>query len=274
MLQWRKQRGEGGECNRAVVVSVVRFDPGVELTRRLGAKRDSKKIHRTLSKLGFKVELYDDLTGDEIYELFFKESRRPVKDCFLAVLSSHGEEGCVFGADGQPVRLSRIFSYFDNEHMKEKTKVFLIQACRGDALDDGVEVDSAGDTTESSFSQQLSIPVDTAVMYATVLGYGAFMHQAEGSIFLQTFCSLLEEEGNRNLELTRLMTRLSHRVAYTFQAKGSSLGGKKEMPCLLMRLTREVFPFAEPAEDSGAAGISATSLVGTEITRTRTPSIS
>lgn len=95
-----------------------------------------------------------------------------------------------------------------------------------------------------------------------------------GSVFLQTFCTLLQEEGNRNLELTRLMTRLSHRVAYTFQAKGRVLGGKKEMPCLLTRLTREVFPFAEPGKASGAAGISATSLVHSDNIRARTPSIS
>lgn len=94
-----------------------------------------------------------------------------------------------------------------------------------------------------------------------------------GSAFLQAFCDLLQEEGNRNLELTRLMTRLSHRVAYTFQAKGRILGGKKEMPCLLTRLTREVFPFAEPGKVSGAAGLSATSLV-TENVRARTHSIS
>lgn len=55
------------------------------------------------------------------------ESMRPVKDCFLAILSSHGEEGCVFGADGKPVLLSRIFRYFDNDYMEKKTKLFLIQ---------------------------------------------------------------------------------------------------------------------------------------------------
>ncbi|XP_040013147.1 transcription factor 7-like 1-A isoform X3 [Xiphias gladius] len=196
-------------------------------------------------------------------ETQLEESRRPVKDCFLAVLSSHGEEGCVFGADGKPVRLSRIFTYFNNEYMEKKAKLFLIQACRGDGLDDGVEADSVADTTECSFSQHQSLPVDAAVMYATAPGYGAFMHPL-GSVFLQTFCTLLEKEGNRNLELTRLMTRLSHSVAYTFQAKGPVLGGKKEMPCLLTRLTREVFPFAEPGKDSGAAGL----------VRTRTPSIS
>uniref|UniRef100_A0A3Q1FUZ1 Caspase 3, apoptosis-related cysteine peptidase-like n=1 Tax=Acanthochromis polyacanthus TaxID=80966 RepID=A0A3Q1FUZ1_9TELE len=271
MLQ-RKQLMDG-DRNRAVVVSVARYDPGVPLGQRPGVRKDEKRLHRTLSRLGFKVELHSDLSSDEIYQLFLEESRRPVKDCFLAVLSSHGEEGCVFGADGQPVHLSRIFTYFNNDYMERKAKLFLIQACRGDDLDDGVEVDSVTDTIESSSLQYLSVPVDTAVMYATAPGYGAFMHPL-GSVFLQTFCTLLEEEGNRNLELTRLMTRLSHRVAYTFQAKGRVLGGKKEMPCLLTRLTREVFPFAEPEKDGGTTGISATALVDPENVRRRTPSIS
>lgn len=61
-----------------------------------------------------------------------------MKDCFLAVLSSHGEEGCVFGADGIPVQLSRIFTCFKNPTMDRKAKLFLIQVssrrggtCRG-----------------------------------------------------------------------------------------------------------------------------------------------
>ncbi|XP_068430258.1 caspase-3 [Clinocottus analis] len=251
--------------NRAVLVSVGQFDPGVRLTRRPGAGKDAKTLHRTLSKLGFKVDIHSDCSRDEIYELFQKESQRPVKDCFLAVLSSHGDEGCVFGADGKPVQLSKVFTYFDNEYMEKKAKVFLIQACRGAGLDDGVEVDSAGDTRECSISQHLSVPVDTAVMYATPPGYGAFMHPL-GSVFLQEFCALLKHKDNRNLELTRLMTRLSHAVAYRFQAKGAEFGGKKEMPCLLTRLTRDVFPFAEP-------GFSATSLVATDSVSTRTPSM-
>ncbi|XP_075885882.1 caspase-7 [Nelusetta ayraudi] len=270
MPQWREQKVQSEACNRAVVVSVAEFDPGVSLGRRPGAKKDAKRIHSTLSKLGFKVEYHMDLSGDEIYELFQKESQRPVGDCFLAVLSSHGEEGCVFGADGKAVLLSRIFAFFDNKHMESKAKLFLIQACRGEALDDGVEVDSAVEPDEEpGILPHLSVPADTAVMYATAPGYGAFSHPL-GSVFLQTFCTLLQEEGHRNLELTRLMTRLSHRVAYTFQAKGRVLGGKKVMPCLLTRMTRDVFPFAE----LGKAGLLATSLVRPDGGRARTRSIS
>ncbi|MEQ2206367.1 hypothetical protein XENOCAPTIV_028497, partial [Xenoophorus captivus] len=119
------------------------------------------------------------------------------------------------------------------------------KACRGEALDDGVEVDSAQEPLYCSFSHYLS-----------------------------TFCSLLEEEGLSNLELTRLMTRLSHRVAYTFEAKGQKYGGKKEMPCLLTRLTREVFPFGDLKEDNNASRISATSMVASHKVRTRIASLS
>ena len=43
-----------------------------------------------------------------------------------------------------------------------------LQACRGHDLDDGVEVDSGDDVTD--LSQELWVPVDTAVMYATAPG--------------------------------------------------------------------------------------------------------
>lgn len=107
------------------------------------------------------------------------------------------------------------------------------------------------------------------LMSSSTSGYGAFMHPL-GSVFLQTFCALLQEEGHRDLELTRLMTRLTHRVAYTFQAKGRVLGGKKAMPCLLTRMTRDVFPFAAV----GKAGLLATALVHADSGRVRTRSIS
>ena len=49
---------------------MAEFDHGVKLEKRLGAKRDAKKLHWTLNKLGFKVDLHTDLSSEEIYELF------------------------------------------------------------------------------------------------------------------------------------------------------------------------------------------------------------
>ena len=92
-------------------------------------------------------------------------------------------------------------------------------------------------------------PVCVCVCVCVCPGYAAFTGPG-GAVFLRTLCLLLEEEGGRELEITRLLTRLCHRVAYTFQARGPVLGGKKEMPCFLTRLTREVFPFAQNSDAS------------------------
>lgn len=56
------------------------------------------------------------------------------------------------------------------------------QACRGDGLDDGVEADSVADTTECSFSQHQSLPVDAAVMYATAPGKHQSAHLGKGRV--------------------------------------------------------------------------------------------
>ncbi|XP_057177311.1 caspase-3-like isoform X2 [Triplophysa rosa] len=235
--------------NRALIVCIENFYLDVDLTQRRGVKRDMKRLDKILTKLGFHVVIKKDIKADGIYEAFKAESEETVKECFIGVISSHGEEGVVFGADGCPVKLAEVYSYFGGPLMEGKNKLFLIQACRGHALEggvetDGVETDSSSPEEEESLSELFSIPIDTAVMYATPPGYAAFMHPL-GSVFIQTFCDLLEKERGSDLEITRLMTRLNHQVAYNFQARGKVLGGKKQMSCFVTRFTREVFPFVD-----------------------------
>ncbi|XP_016343410.1 caspase-7-like [Sinocyclocheilus anshuiensis] len=261
--------------NRASIVSVENFYPGEDLSKRNGVKRDNRRLHKILSKLGFSVDIRIDMNADEIYKAFKAESKKTVKDCFVGVICSHGEEGVVFGADGCAVKLAEIYSYFGDPSMADKSKLFLIQACRGHGLDEGeeVEADSSFSEEEDGMSELFSIPIDTAVMYATSPGYGAFMHPL-GSELIQTFCKLLEEEGGPDLEITRLLTRINFQVAYNFESRGKLLGGKKQMPCFVTRFTREVFPFRKmaAAEDLSLT-FAATQLID-EPNRSRKSSIS
>ncbi|XP_048037010.1 caspase-3-like [Megalobrama amblycephala] len=263
--------------NRALIVSVENFYPDAGLSKRNGVKRDSRRLHKILSKLGFSVEIRIDIEAEEISEAFKAESEKKVKDCFVGIISTHGEEGVVFGADGCAVKLAEIYSYFGGPSMVDKSKLFLIQACRGHELDGGVEVetDSSFSEEEDGLSELFSIPMDTAVMYATSPGYGAFMHPL-GSVLIQTLCDLLEKEGGPDLEITKLLTRLNHQVAYNFQSRGEKLGGKKQMPCFVTRFTREVFPFMDSrtaaAEDLSLT-FAATKLID-EPRRSRKSSIS
>ncbi|XP_050976257.1 caspase-7-like isoform X1 [Labeo rohita] len=263
--------------NRALIVSVENFYPGAGLGKRKGAKKDTQRLHKILSKLGFSVDIRMDIEAEEIYEAFKAESKKTVKDCFVGIISSHGEEGVVFGADGCAVKLAEIYTCFGGPSMADKSKLFLIQACRGHELDGGVEVeaDSSFSEKDDGMSELFSIPNDTAVMYATSPGYGAFMHPA-GSEMIQTFCDLLEEEGGPDLEITRLLTRLNYKVAYNFEARGKLFGGKKQMPCFVTRFTREVYPFMDrkmAAAEDLSLSFAATQLID-EPRRTRTSSIS
>ena len=59
------------EVNRAVIVTVSKFDHGVDLDPRRGTKADTKRLHRILSELGFKVTIAEeDLSAVEIYQVF------------------------------------------------------------------------------------------------------------------------------------------------------------------------------------------------------------
>jgi len=55
-------------------------------------------------------------------------------ECFVMFVMSHGKDNCVFGSDGQAVKISEIMSPFTNANctfLKNKPKLVFIQACRG-----------------------------------------------------------------------------------------------------------------------------------------------
>ncbi|RXM92880.1 hypothetical protein EOD39_19665 [Acipenser ruthenus] len=56
--------------NQALLVSVMEFDHGVSLPPRRGVKKDTKRLHKILSKLGFQVTIHNDLTAEEIRNVF------------------------------------------------------------------------------------------------------------------------------------------------------------------------------------------------------------
>lgn len=87
MLQLRTLLDRGGEGKRAVIVSVEQYYPWVSLQRRLGATKDARKLHSTLNKMGFKVELHLDLSSDDIYELFHNgRQRESIPECNVCCL--------------------------------------------------------------------------------------------------------------------------------------------------------------------------------------------
>ncbi|XP_037227545.1 caspase-3-like [Falco rusticolus] len=240
--------------SRALIIVNSNFcssDHDVVLGTRKGAKREAEKLSRILSRLNYKVKLVHNKTAKEINDLYQQERCCEHGEYFVSIISSHGEEGVIFGCDMEPVKLTQIFQTLSSERCPVLTKIpkiFFIQACRGTEFDHGVvvECDSGNPAPQSKpdgFSACVSIPPQTAVMFACSPGYVAFVN-AFGSMFLQALLKVLEGE-ERHLALNRLMTRINWEVAFCCQARGT-YQGCKEMPCFITNLLQEVFPFSAP----------------------------
>ncbi|NXI53313.1 CASP3 protein, partial [Chloroceryle aenea] len=218
--------------SRALIIVNTNFysrDGDVAFATRRGARREAEKLSRILSRLNYEVTLMLNKTAEEIENLYQQECCRQHGDYFVSIISSHGEEGVVLGCDSEPVKLTRIFQILSSEKcpaLSKIPKIFFIQACRGQELDRGavVECDS-GKPEPDGFSTYLSIPPQTAAMFACSSGYVAFL-SISGSLFLQAVMKVLEGE-----------------VAFRFQARGA-YEGCKEMPCFVTNLQQEVFPFS------------------------------
>ncbi|NWW95111.1 CASP3 protein, partial [Rhynochetos jubatus] len=234
--------------SRALVIVNTHFsssDGDVVFGTRRGARREAEQLSRILSRLNYAVKLMHNQTAKEIEALYQQESCCQHGEYFVSIISSHGEEGVVFGCDSEPVKLTQIFQILSSGKCPVLTKIpkiFFIQACRGGELDQGVVVECDGGEPEPScLSGLFSIPPQTVVMFACSPGYVAFLNIL-GSMFLQALRKVLEGE-ERHLALHRLLTRINGEVALRCQARGT-YEGCKEMPCFVTNLLQEVFPFS------------------------------
>ncbi|NXN43050.1 CASP3 protein, partial [Rhinoptilus africanus] len=210
-----------------------------------GARREAEQLSNTLSRLNYQVELRHNKTAKEMEELYQQECHREHGDYFVSIISSHGETGVIFGCDSEPVKLTRIFQILSSKKCPVLTKIpkiFFIQSCRGGEFDQGVMVEcDSGEPEPDGFSDYLSTPPQTIVMFACSPGYVAFFN-IFGSMFLQALLRVLEGE-EHHLALNHLMTRINWEVAFHCQDRGT-YQGSKEMPCFVTNLLQEVFPFS------------------------------
>ncbi|XP_056218839.1 caspase-8-like [Falco biarmicus] len=128
--------------SRALIIVNSNFcssDHDVVLGTRKGAKREVEKLSRILSRLNYKVKLVHNKTAKEINDLYQQERCCEHGEYFVSIISSHGEEGVIFGCDMEPVKLTQIFQTLSSERCPVLTKIpkiFFIQVTQ--PLDDNL----------------------------------------------------------------------------------------------------------------------------------------
>ncbi|XP_070545473.1 caspase-7-like [Ptychodera flava] len=231
---------------RAIIINIENFNNNIE--SRQGTGVDAKNLRRTFSKLGFFVDIYDDLSVLEINDLLQKVANEDHSnsDCIAISILSHGDQDCIYGRDG-PTTVDIITGYFKGDvcpSLAGKPKLFFIQACRGEKMDDGIVLKD--DEVDGARHQRIPVQSDFLICYATVDGYYAWRNPANGSYFIQALCSVLDQ-CSVSMDLLQMMTRVVHKVAYDFQSnmqgleKYSYMDKKKQVPSIVSMLTKDLY---------------------------------
>lgn len=240
----------------AVVFDIHHFK---HLRYRSGSKRDSSMLKTTLSELGFYVKVLSNANSAEIKNVLLTEAAKDHSDadCFLCIFLSHGDDGIVYGSDGDydekdtQIPLQELFDLFRGDRCPSlvgKPKIFIVQACRGSKFEEGVslvEVDAASTQNiyEVEEGTKPTIPsgADFLISYSTSEGYFSHRDTCLGSWFIQDLVKVMKEYGS-STEFTTLLTYVNSLVAKRAVERclQKELVGKKQMPCFLSMLTKQL----------------------------------
>ncbi|KAH8391637.1 caspase-1 [Drosophila serrata] len=247
-------------CQRAGIALILNHKDVKGQKQRVGTERDRDDMRTSLKGYGFDVRVYDDLTFAEINDKLKEVAREDhsLNDCFVLAVMSHGTEGKVYAKDmSYPVeRLWNPFLGDNCKTLKNKPKIFFIQACRGENLEKAVEYSSfavmtrelapAAPAAVQPITYAIPSTADMLVFYSTFDKFFSFRNVDDGSWFIQSLCRELDiaavNDASRTegAELLRLLTAVNRKVAYEYQSntKNEALNQMKEMPNFMSTLTK------------------------------------
>ncbi|XP_067115989.1 caspase-8 isoform X2 [Osmerus mordax] len=173
-------------------------------------------------------------------------------DCLVCCVLSHGMEGCVYGVDGSTVRLGEITEPFNgllSSTLREKPKIFFIQACQGTQEQQPVPIESDGPRSRSgptgdSLCCDARVPRDSIASHAdfligmaTVPDFASYRDRQQGTWYIQSLCQNLVQLVPRGVDLVSILTKVNDDVS----RKTDVYGSRKQMPQPAFSLRKGVF---------------------------------
>ncbi|XP_019625523.1 PREDICTED: caspase-3-like [Branchiostoma belcheri] len=235
----------------AVIINNKHFNASTQMEMREGSEVDLENLSQVLLDLDFEVRVYTDLTCKQMRRVLRQvaDEDHGDSDCLLVSIMSHGYKGeQVYGVDGL-VNVDKLSAYFRGENCKTligKPKLFVIQACQGERLMEGVTLASTSsdsDVTLRPQSQTLPSGADFLYFYSVSQGYYSWRNIRQGSWLIQALCKVLREDGYSGLEIMQLLTKVNRQVATEFESLSpdESFNKKKQIPCIVSMLTKELY---------------------------------
>ena len=122
----------------AVIIVNGKFDrnvhnPKMILNDRAGAQADELLFKSTFEYLGYTPEVYRNLKSIQIHDVMKQVSERDHThyDSLVVCVSTHGNQRAIYGSDSVEVNRAEFYNSVKScDSLKDKPKLFFIQACR------------------------------------------------------------------------------------------------------------------------------------------------
>ncbi|XP_033097760.1 caspase-3-like [Anneissia japonica] len=264
----------------AVIINNEKF---TNLKQRLGTQYDVRNLTYVFKQFNFSVSNHENLTATRMRMLFQDLSNLDHSkcDCLIVCVLTHGMQGGLYGTDEGIVNIEEITNYFHANRcptLAGKPKLFFLQACRGESIDNGIEstdgsaiIDERNaHATGQSFNfyaqpsdarvmtdlrnghqeamgmdyidamrNKLPSQSDILLAYATVQGYVSWRNSERGSWFIQALCEVLLAHASTE-DLLSMMTMVNQKVAHAYE---STKGRHKQMPAPVTMLRKKLYFF-------------------------------
>ncbi|KAG7465386.1 caspase 8 [Solea senegalensis] len=247
---YRLDHNPRGQC---VIINNEEFN-GYQLKKRAGTEEDAKALRSVFTYLGFKVVIHDNLTADAIRHQLTELGKNNFldQDALVVCVLSHGEKGCIYGTDEQPVYLRDLTKPFISSRastLAGKPKLFFIQACQGSDYQGGalpcppkpreeeqVVKESLEEDAGPVVGETVPWDADFLLGMATVSDCRSFRNTITGSIYIQELCRQLRSsaESKEMDDILTVLTRVNRNVG-----KGQYLS-HKQMPEPKYTLTKKL----------------------------------
>ena len=183
----------------------------------IGTRNDFIAYSETFEQLEFKVIPGQNKAAPDIIKLV-SQLEKEAEDLSISgtlkytafVFCGHGDNGFIFGQDGESLNLKDVFDAFrKNPHILRFSQLFFIDACRGGMEDKGIKYVPRG----GEFKIETLIPSNqkSYVAYSTVPNFKAFEVEDRG--LFSAFLNIeLCDPSNVNESLDNIIVKVSSKM--------------------------------------------------------------
>ncbi|CAL1675727.1 unnamed protein product [Lasius platythorax] len=236
-----------GKC---IIFNHEEFDENVD--KREGSTTDVKRLQKSFDRLGFDIEIHNDLSHLEIIDKIKKVSQydHTDNDCLCIIMLTHGLQNDLIWAKDVAYKSEKIWKPFTADKcttLAGKPKLFFFQACRGDQVDSGVVLSprtlQPSEATDTVTSYKIPTHADFLIAHSSVQDFYTWRNPVEGTWYIQCLCKVLDEYGTE-MDLMSMLTLTARKVATDFASinpMDKTMHDKKQVPSVTTMLIRSVY---------------------------------